>query len=192
MNYKIAKTMLGLSIGYLTAFYILKFIFPEILLQTIAHPTLIRLGDFMTKYPFSIIVFQLLSSAITFYLFSCACCGTFVFTRKQLIYLGAVVVVVNLVYYLLPELYTHTCTVSMLSASALLKGKLNYTVISFAIHGYLSQFLFAIKGFETIVMFLTPISGLLMGVEGYVWLVLLSLIFYFKENKNGTLASSVS
>lgn len=45
MNYKIAKTMLVLCVVYLIGFYILKFIFPELLLLSITSPIMIRLGD---------------------------------------------------------------------------------------------------------------------------------------------------
>lgn len=190
MNYKIAKTMLGLSIAYLIAFYVLKFIFPEILLQTITHPTLIRLGEFMNQYPFTIVIFQFISSSLTFYLFACASSGKFKFHYIQLIFLGTIIVANNVIYYVLPELYTHTCTSLMLLSAVVAKGNLKYATISFVLHGYLSQFLFTIKGFETVVMFVNPLSGFVFSTEANLWLILLSLIFYFKENnKNGTLGT---
>ena len=182
--------MLGLSIGYLTAFYILKFIFPEILLQTITHPTLIRVGEFMNQYPFTIVIFQFISSSLTFYLFACASSGKFKFHYIQLIFLGTIIVANNVIYYVLPELYTHTCTSLMLLSAVVAKGNLKYATISFVLHGYLSQFLFTIKGFETVVMFVNPLSGFVFSTEANFWLILLALIFYFKENnKNGTLGT---
>ena len=50
MNYKVAKTMLILCIVYLVGFYILKFAFPELLIQAITSPTLLRLGEFMNSW----------------------------------------------------------------------------------------------------------------------------------------------
>jgi hypothetical protein len=84
----------------------------------------------------------------------------------------------------------------MLLVSLLFKGKLSYTVISFSIHGYLLQFLMSIRGIETVIVEVLSIgvlSSFLLCIEGYLWLVLLSIIFYFKENKkNGCNDASVS
>lgn len=190
MNDKIAKTMLYLCIGYLSVFYVLKFFFPELLLQTITNPTLLKLGEFMNCYPFTIVIFQFISSAITFYLFACSSCGKFKFDYKEFIYLGIIVILNNIIYYILPELYTHTCTSLMLVSSLAVKGNLKYATISFVVHGYLSQFLFAIKGIETITMYINPLNGFVFSTEANVWLILLSIVFYFKENsKNGTLGT---
>lgn len=192
MNYKVAKTMLCLCVAYLIAFYVLKFFFPEMLLQTITHPTLLRLGEFMNQYPFTTVIFQFISSSLTFYLFACAGSGRFKFTTVEFVFLGIIVIANNVVYYILPELYTHTCTSLMLLSAVVAKGNLKYTTISFVLHGYLSQFLLSIRGFETITLYFNAISGFLINLEGFVWLALLSIIFYLKENnKNGTLASSV-
>jgi hypothetical protein len=78
----------------------------------------------------------------------------------------------------------------MLLSAVVAKGNLKYATISFVLHGYLSQFLFTIKGFETVVMFVNPLSGFVFSTESNFWLILLALIFYFKENnKNGTLGT---
>lgn len=192
MNYKVAKTMLCLCVAYLIAFYVLKFFFPEMLLQTITHPTLLRLGEFMNQYPFTTVIFQFISSSLTFYLFACAGSGRFKFTTVEFVFLGIIVIANNVVYYILPELYTQTCTSLMLLSAVVAKGNLKYTTISFVLHGYMSQFLFSIKGFETIVMFVNPLSGFVFSTEANVWLILLSIIFYFKENKtNGSLGTTL-
>lgn len=190
MNYKIAKTMLGLCIGYLSVFYILKFFFPQILVQTITHPTLIRLGEFMGIWiGFEYIVMSI-TLFITYYLFACASSGKFKFSWKFHLILLGFVIISHLFAELLPDLYTHTSISIMLIIALLSKGKLLYTVISFVLHGYLTQFLLAIRGFETVLINLNPISGLLINSEGFVWLILLAIIFYLKEkHKNGKISA---
>jgi hypothetical protein len=80
----------------------------------------------------------------------------------------------------------------MLLSAVVAKGNLKYATISFVLHGYLSQFLLSIRGFETITLYFNAISGFLINLEGFVWLALLAIMFYLKENnKNGTLASTV-
>lgn len=183
MNYKIAKTMLGLCVLYLSCFYILKFAFPEVLVQTITHPTLLRLGEFISIWIGFEYIIQFITSFVSFYLFACASSGKFKYRNIQWAYLIVIVVICNLIFYLLPEIYTHSCIALMFITALLLDGKLIYATISFTIHGYLSQFLLSIRGFETIVTNINAISGILFTSEVMVWLSLLSIIFYMKENE---------
>lgn len=188
--------MLGLCIGYLVFFYILKFFFPELLIQVIASPALISLGISISKYKFLTIFIMLSCSYLTFSLFAFASSGRFKFAWYEFVIIGAFMLVNCLITIFLPELYTHTSTASMLLIAVIVKGKLSYTAISFTIHGYLSQFLMSIRGFETIIVQIQQsgvLSSFVMCLEIYVWLVLLAIIFYFKENKkygnNGTALS---
>lgn len=190
MNDKIAKTMLGLCIGYLSVFYVLKFFFPDLLIQVIASPTLIRLGEFIGIWIGFDYIVRCLSSFIVYYLFACASSGKFKFKLWQVMTIVGFVIVLALVYDLLPQLYTHTSISLMLITALICNGKLLYTVVSFVIHGFLTQFLLAIRGFETIMLYFNPVSGLLINLEVDLWLVLLAIIFYLKEKEtNGNVCT---
>lgn len=192
MNYKIARTMLVLCIVYLVAFYILKFFFPELLLQTITSPSIINLGKVMAKYKVIEFAFKTLSSFIVIYLFASASSGRFKFSWLEFLYIGCGTIICRTCAILLPNFYTHTSTAVMFLVAMLCKGKLTYSAISFTLHGYLSMFLFSIKGFENVVMYINNISGFMLALESYMWLILLAIIFNIKEkNKNG-LGSTVS
>lgn len=185
MNYKIAKTMLGLCVGYLLVFYVLKFFFPELLIQVIASPTLIRLGEFISIWIGFEYIISGITLYITFYLFACASSGKFKHEWWKHLTIFGFVVVESVICDLLPELFTHTSISLMLITAIICKGNLIYTTISFTIHGYLSQFLLAIRGFETVLIYVNAISGILFNLEVDVWLILLSIVFYFKENNYG-------
>lgn len=195
MNYKIAKTMLVLCVVYLIGFYILKFIFPELLLQTITSPTVLQFGEFLKKSVFLEYLFSCISGIITYYLFACASSGKYKFNYKCYISFGLAEIISLLVMLFQPNLYTHTSISLMFLIAFICNGKLSYTVISFIIHGYLSQFLLSIRGFETVIIKFTEIGalgGLILGFEMYVWLILLSIIFFLKENKNEHYCTPVS
>jgi hypothetical protein len=189
MNDKIAKTMLYLCIGYLSVFYVLKFFFPELLIQVISSPALIRLGEFIGIWVGFEYIVRIISNFIVFYLFACASCGKFKFEYWKLLIILGFAIANNIVSDLLPELYTHTCISFMLITALICNAKLDYVVISFVVHGYLSQFLAKIRGFETIFVYINAVSGILLNLEVDVWLLLLTIIFYFKENKNGRLCT---
>ena len=191
MNYKIAKTMLGLCIGYFAVFYVLKFFFPELLLQVIASPTLIRLGKFISIWVGFEYIVMSITLYITYYLFACASSGKFKFGWKFHLIIGIAIVISHIFADFLPELFTHTTTSIMLILSILAKGNIKYTTITFVTHGYLSQLLASIRGFETVFVHINAISGILLNLEVDVWLILLATIFYFKENKNGKICTAL-
>lgn len=193
MNYKVARTMLVLCIVYLVSFYILKFFFPELLLQTITNPSILRLGEFMDSHKVFEFIFKTLSSFIAIYLFACASSGRFKFNWLEFVYIfsGTALMIICELFFI--NFYTHTATAIMFLVAMLCKGKLKYSAISFAIHGYLSMFLFQIKGFETIILQINNISGFMLGLEVDFWLILLAIIFNIKERKeNGRMGSPIS
>jgi hypothetical protein len=192
MNYKIAKTMLVLCVVYLIGFYILKFIFPELLLQTITDPTVIKVGKFFDSNKILYHTLRLATSYITYYLFIFASTGRFRLRWYEHIYICVAIAVCKIVVELSPQLYTHTSISVMFLLALICKGKLLYSVVSFVIHGYLSQLLLSIRGFETVLVYVNTLSGIMLNLEGYVWLILLGIIFYIKErNKNGRILTPV-
>lgn len=183
MNYKIAKTMLVLCVVYLVGFYVLKFAFPDLLLQTITSPTVLKLGEFFDGNIVLYHILRLGTSYVTYYLFICASTGRFRLKWYEHLYIVGAISICKVVVEFFPELYTHTSISVMFLLALLCKGKLLYATVSFALHGYLSQFLLSIRGFETVLIYVNTVSGILLNFEAYVWLILLGIIFYFKEKK---------
>lgn len=192
MNIKIAKTLLILNIVYIVAFYIIKFAFPDFLLLQITDPNVLKLGSFIESSEVWLQIYYFLSTFLTFYLFVCASTGKFKRKWYELIYIAVAVIINRLVTDFLPELCVHTSTSLMFLLALLCKSKMQYAVPAFVIYGYLSQFLFSIRGFETIILKINIASGFVLGLECYVWLFLFSLLFYLKESKkNGKYSTTI-
>lgn len=192
MNKRIAKTLLILCIAYMIGYYVLKYIFPEQLLLVVTDPNIIRLGNFVQSNIIIENIFRILTTFITYYLFCCAGTGRFKFKWYELIIILFFSILSRVVTIYLPNLYTHTATSIMLLLPTILKGKLIYTASSFIIHGYLSQFLFEIRGFETVLLQYNLVSGIVLMTEGYMWLIVLTILFNLKENSNGRFITSIS
>lgn len=182
MNKKIAKTLLVLSVLYICAFYVIKFIFPEFLLDQLTDPNVLALGNFLNSHTILLLGVGMLTTFLTFYLFVCASRGKFKLKLKEFIYIIAGVILSFVVTILAPNLMTHTSTSIMLLLALLCNGKKEYFIPTFIIHGYLSQFLSAIKGYETIITEINAVSGFMLGIEGWLWLFIFSLVFYLKED----------
>ena len=192
MNIKIAKTMLTLCIIYMVGFYILKFIFPDYLLLVVTDPNILKFGQFIESSIIVKIAYWLITGFTTFYLFTSASKGSFKLKWYEILYvLGATIINILITTYL-PDLMVHTSTSLMFILAWLCKGKLSYSTITFVIHGFLSQFLFSIRGFETVIMQINTASGLILTIEGYVWMIILGLVFYLREKKNGIHTTTIS
>ena len=183
MNKKISKTLLVLLITYLVAFYILKYAFPHIFLEMLISPNVIKLGDFLQSWTGYEHLYKLLATMLTLYLYVCAGCGKFKFKWYEAIYIVLGAVVCQCCFKFTPELYTHTTIFVMLLLSLLCKGNFAYSVVAFGIHGYMSQFLLSVRGFETILQYYNLATGLMLSLEGYVWLMVLALFFSLRRVK---------
>ena len=181
MNKKISKTLLVLLIVYTIAFYILKYAFPEILVEMLISPNVMKFADFINSWIGYQHILKLFTTILTLYLFVCASCGRFKFRWYELIYVlvGSILCRVCAEYFY--EFYTHTSISIMFVLAWLCKGKLGYATFSFVVHGYLSQLSFKIKGFETIITHYNLVNGLMLSLEVYVWLIVLALFFSLKE-----------
>lgn len=191
MNYKIAKTMLILCVVYLIGFYVLKFAFPDLLLQSITSPTMLQLGKFLSTHSWFDFIFRTITTFVPIYLFACASTGRFKFSWLEMAYIIIGTLVCRLVAIFAQQFYTHTSTAVMFLVAMLCKGKLTYATITFTIHGYLTMLLTSIRGFETIIFMLNTINGFMLALEAYMWEILLAIIFNIKEKKQNGLHSTV-
>ena len=191
MNIKIAKTMLALCIVYILGFYVLKFIFPEYLLLTITDPNILTVGKFIESSVVCVEIYYFITRFITYYLFASASKGSFRLNWLQLVYILVAVALDGLISWFLPDLAVHTSISLMFLTALLCKGKFAYTTIAFIIHGFLSQFMFSIRGFETIFYTANIASYFVLSIECFVWMIIVGLIFYLKEKKDGKSSSTV-
>ena len=191
MNIKIAKTLLVLNIVYIIAFYIIKFMFPDFLLLQITDPNVLKLGSFIESSNFTLFTYYAITGFIAFYLFVCASRGSFKLKFLDFVFILLADAINILVTTFLPKLSVHTSTSLMFLLALLCKGKMYYAVPAFITYGYLSQFLFSIRGFDTIILNINVASSFVLGLECWVWLFLFSLLFYLKEKKNGICSTTI-
>lgn len=191
MNIKVAKTLLILCIVYIVGFYILKFAFPEKLILVITDPNILQFGKFIESNAVYLEIYYILSTYLTFYLFASASSGRFKKKWYELIIIAVAVTINELVSIYMPNLMVQTSTSLMLLVALLCKGNLLYTTITFIIHGYLSQFLFQIRGFDTIIYETNVATSFVLSSEGYIWLVICGLVSFLTDQNNGESTSTI-
>lgn len=183
MNNRIAKTFLILSCVYMAIFYVIKFAFPQYLLLQITDPNIVAFGKFIGGSKILTFIFTLITNYITFYLFACSSRGSFKINKMEFLYIFVCALINKVVGMFLPSLAVHTSTSLLFVLAILCKGNFVYTTISFIVYGYASQFLLTIRGFETIIQFVSVATGVVLGVECWVWLIIFTLIFKIREEK---------
>lgn len=192
MNTKIAKTMLSLLILFISGFYVLKYILPDVFLLQITDPNILTIGSFIESNPIFIRIYYCCCTFLTFYLFVSAGRGNFKLKLKDVIFLVVATIINELVTTFKVDLAIHTSTSLMLLLSLLTNGKKEYFIPTFIIHGYLSQFLFSIRGFETIISTANIATYFVLSIECYIWLAILGIIFYLKEGKKDARSTTIS
>ena len=183
MNKKIAKTLLVLCVVYMLGFYLLKYIFPEKFILYITDANILTLGKFIESNIIVTYITYFISGFLTFYLFTCASTGTFKIKLRELITIIICTIINILVTTFLPEFMAHISTCLMFICAYICNGKYKYSIISFTIHGIMSQLLFSIRGFETILINYNMATGLVLSLECFMWLVILSLIFNISKKE---------
>lgn len=187
----IARTLLALCIIYMIGFYILKFIFPEYLLLAITDENVLKAGAFIESNETYILIHKLLSTFITLYLFACASKGSFALRKRDFIYIIGAVALSKIASSYLPNFYVHISTSCMFLVAWLCGGKISYTTITFVVHGFMSQMLFDIRGFGSIIFKINSASAIVLSLEGWVWLILFGLVFYLMERKRNGLSTTL-
>lgn len=181
MNKKIAKTLITLICVYLVAFYIIKIFFPQLILDQVVSDNVLIFGNFIQERAWLNYLIAFATTLFTYYLFACASSGMFKKNWKQIIFLIIFSIVDFAAVEFLPNFAQHISTSLMLIYTLICNGKMFNTIITFVIHGACSQLLFMIKGFETVIMRLNVASALMLSVEGFAWLLLLSILFNLKR-----------
>ena len=181
MNRKVFITVLILSIIYLVAFNVLKYVFPETFVLCLTGTEFITAGQFIDSRPVLYWICSVLFSGVTMYLYTCSCAG-----RKYLnlyetlcVVAGAILLQVSTVYF--GMFNTHTSICIMLFLALICKGKLLNTVITFAIHGYLQLSILLVRGYEVILPVMNSAINLVFILETWFWLLTIYCIFNLRE-----------
>ena len=191
MNKKLSFSLLALCSTYLIAFYIIKFAFPEWLLLQVTHPAIVRVGQFFQSSIWLMKSFQIFTTFLTFYLFVSASRGKFGLKWFEALYILIAATINQTVTDYLTAYAVHTSISLMLILALLCKGKLLYAAPSFVVYGFASQLMLTIRGFETILQTFNIATGLVLGLDAWVWLFVFALIFNIKEKEKYVLRTTI-
>lgn len=181
MNKKVLKTMIALVIIFLAGLYVLKIFFPEQFVFVINNQKLIDAGNFIGGRWWLQEICDIISSFIVYWLYLGATLRTWRLNWKQILVVFITIAVTHGLYFLDVTLASGVSVIAMFVMPAIFNAKLRDVTIVFSIH-YMSQLLSTlIRGLPLLLKDVNFLTITLLGIESYLWLLLLYLYFNFKK-----------
>ena len=183
MNKKVVKTLIGLTLGFLLAWYILKIFFPEQFVLQINNERFLKIGNFIDNNFILNKLVGAVTSYITYWLYLGATCKI-----KKLSLLQSIIVVATyfgsfIIELISIELGTYYNIIAMIVLPAIFKGDLKRTSFVFSFHLICQWLSLSIRGLSTMILCFNSVVALVMIIECYFWLFLFYLLFNYYDKK---------
>lgn len=183
MNKKVFISMLVLVIIFLAVMYLLKIFFPQEFILSIQDQKLIAIGNFVDNHIWIKYVFGAITAFITYYLYCCSCKHSLYLKWHEVLFIVATIIICRVINFYDPTLANGISYTSFLFLPALMNGNLKTSAIVYSTH-VIAQIL-SIR-IRNLPMYLTNVNSItlfLFGLESYLWLLLLYVIFNYKKKE---------
>lgn len=175
--------MLALVLSFLLGLYVIKIFFTDWFLFQIQSQPLIDFGAFIDSHLWIYITINTITCFITYYLYVCAC------SRKKylnwiwsLVILGVSILSGSLSLYY-PNFIMHFNICAMIIIPALNGAKAIDIGIVYAIHGIAQLLSLNIRSLSLLLTNTNYVTIFCLGIESYLWLILLYITFNYKNEK---------
>lgn len=181
MNKRVIKTLIGLTIAYLVAWYILKIFFPEKFILQVNNERLIAIGNYIDSHFIINHLCGIVTSYITYWLYLGAVCKIKRLNWKHSLSIVGIYLLGILVEMFDITLATFYSIFVMIIFPAVLNANYRRTVFVLVIHFICQWLSLQIRQLSTMILSFNFLSALIMGLESYFWLFLFYLYFNYYE-----------
>lgn len=175
--------MLSLCVAFLAGLYILKIFFPQEFMMSIQNERIIKIGTYIDTNKWLYYICCGITAFVTYYLYCCACSGRVKLKWFELLEILGVVVAIRLISLYDDTLATAIELASFLFLPYLLKGKLKNCAIAYTIHIISQALSLSIRNLPIYLYSINFATMFCFGVESYLWLSLIMVIFNYKKEK---------
>ena len=175
--------MLVLSIVFLVGMYVLKIFFPQEFMMTIQNERLITIGTFIDNHKWLYYICCGVTAFITYYLYCCACSGRLRLKWYECLYIILVIIIVRIVSLFDENMWSILSWCSFVVLPALMKGNLKLCAIVLSIHTISQGLSIFIRDLPMYLTTTNYITMLIFGIESYLWLVLMYIIFNYRKKE---------
>ena len=184
-NRKLYISMLVLTIFLLVGWYVLKIFYPQEFVMAIENEKIISIGNFIDSHEWLYTLCCVATSTITYYLYIGASSHRTKLKFYELIVIIVVSLGIRLVgLYVDADLRTILSMCSFFVLPAIMGAELKTLSIVYTFHSIAQYFTLKIRDLP---LFFTNkpnfISTFFVGIECYLWLILMFIIFNIKKEK---------
>ena len=183
MNKKVFKTMIALVVIFLCACYVLKIFFPEQFVLAIENGAFIKIGTYINAHTWADYVFGICTSFITYWFYLCAVCKRWYLKWWECLIVLAVVGANIGLSFVDINIYSSFSVATFVILPFIFKSELKNVAIAFPIHSFSQTLTLTIRNFPVYMTHINSFSIYLVGIESFLWLVLLYLAFNYKDKK---------
>lgn len=181
MNRKVFVTMLSLCVAFLLGLYIAKIFFPQEFAFAISNENVATIGNVIDSNIVLTWICAMITSFITYWLFLCACKRKYTLNWKEIVVVLIFIVAVRVIRMFDVNLASHISISSFFIIPLVFKHDLKIATITFAIHGLSQVLSLSIRNLPIYFINVNSITAILAGGECILWLVLMYIIFNYKE-----------
>ena len=181
MNKKVLKTMIALVVIFLAGLYVLKIFFPQEFVLAISNDKIIEAGNYIDSHKWLYYPFCILTSFITYYLYTCATTRQWKLKWWQcLLILGVIGASIGLQYVDM-NIYTALSYSSFVFIPVICGAKSKEIAICYCVHLYGQSLTLSIRNLPIYIQFYNTLFALFITFEMYLWLFLLYMIYNYKK-----------
>lgn len=184
MNKKVFISMLVLSISFLIGLYVLKIFFPQEFVMSIENDRLVQIGTYIDNHLWLYYICCGITAFITYWLYCCACSSRFYLKWYECLYIVSTIIAIRLISFYDESLSTVISVVSFVFLPALTKGNIKQCALVYAVHGIAQALSLSIRNLPLYLTNINFITGLLMTIECYFWLLLFYILFNYKRKES--------
>lgn len=176
--------MLVLVVAFLGAMYVGKILFPQDFVMLIENERLVAIGRFIDNHPLIYYICCIATSFITYWLYCCAVSHRKFLNWKECLLIAICLVVNRLISFVDESIATHISIALFFILPTITKGNLKDCAIVYSVHGLSQALALSIREFPMyFTNDLTFVSGLLMTLDCYLWLVLFYMLNNYEKEK---------
>ena len=183
MNKKVFKTMVALVVIFLAGLYVLKIFFPQEFVLAIENDVLVEIGNYIDTHDWARYSFGILTSFITYSLYCSATCKKWVLKWWNYLVILAVIGVSMLLSKYDLNLYTALSYSSFVFLPALFGSDIKTVGVCYCVHLFSQSTTLSIRNITLYMTNFNALTRYIVGIECWVWLLLLYMLFNYKTKK---------
>ena len=186
MNKKVLTAMLVLTVVFLCMLYVAKIFFPQDFIMYIENERLIQIGNVIDSNNILHYAVGSVFAFITYYLYCGACCRKIKLSFKDICYILITMIIVRAAEILDKDMmiFTHLNISAFLVLPLLMGGNLKDTTFVYCIHGFSQILSLSIRSLPMYLTTMNTITTLLLSIDMYFWLLIMFIIFNYKEKED--------